>query len=335
MAIVGNHDAGHLAVHPKMWVGIADEHQQAHRVIPPSYFVLPSDARRHDVISNRAELNWMAATFTPLTPQTAACMMASNPHSGRSMFADTRCLAIIWLNLSASLVSDSTCLYPNVGRQVTSGEMPLRKTKQRSRNNLNVTSAVVAFYTCRGSPALLLWSWWTAGWVSPQTSRSPGEIYLWGSTFPSKEWTPNLWSSADRQTWKQTGPSGSRGPRGSPLCAAPSPGKSPDCLRQTQNQQLIFMGKQVVKPRSNTKSAVYQVASLERSSEARSEFCCVFPFSFLMGDREGLQLWRQGILGSSWHIPSRAKHPACRISRRPKTSRWSSVKQHEKQMSPT
>lgn len=196
-----------------------------------------------DVVNNRAELKWMAATCTPLTPQTAACTMASKPHSGRSMFADTRCLAIIWLNLSVSLVSDSTCLYPNVGRQVTSGEMPLRETEHRSRSHLNVTSAVVTLYTCRGWPALLLWSWWTAGWVSPQTSRSPGEIYLWGSSFPSKERTPNLWSSADRQTWTQTGPSGSRGPRGSPLCAAPSPGKSLDCLRQTQNQQLIFTGK--------------------------------------------------------------------------------------------
>lgn len=245
VAIVGNHDAGHLAVHPEMWVGIADEDQQSHRVIPPSYFVLPSDA--HQRLNNRSELKWTAATLTPLTPQTAACMMASNPHSGTSMLADTRCLAMIWLNLSVSLVSDSMCLYPNVGRQVREAEMPLRKMKQRSRNYWNMTAAAVSFSTCRGPPALLLWSWWTVGWVSPQMSQNPCEIYSWGSPFPSKDWTPNLWSSADRHTWTQTGPSGSRDPRGSLLCAAPSPGKSPDYLHETQHKHLIFTEEQAVK----------------------------------------------------------------------------------------
>lgn len=61
-----------------------------------------------------------------LTPQTAACMMASKPHSGRSILADTRCFAIILLNLSVLLVSDKTCLYPKVGRQVIV-DIPLKK----------------------------------------------------------------------------------------------------------------------------------------------------------------------------------------------------------------
>lgn len=122
-AIVRNHDTGHLAVHPEMWVSITDEHQQSHGVIPPSYFVL----WRERCFKKSAEWKSRAAPVASLTSQTAACMMASNPHSGRSMFADTRCFAMIWLNLSASLVSDSTCLYPNVGRQVTCEETPLGK----------------------------------------------------------------------------------------------------------------------------------------------------------------------------------------------------------------
>lgn len=51
-----------------------------------------------------------------LTPQTAACMTASKPHSGISRFAETRCCATISLNLSVLLVRGKTCLYPNVGR---------------------------------------------------------------------------------------------------------------------------------------------------------------------------------------------------------------------------
>lgn len=61
-----------------------------------------------------------------LTPQTAACMMASKPHSGWSILADTRCFAIISLNLSVLLVSDKTCLYPKVGRQVNSAAISLK-----------------------------------------------------------------------------------------------------------------------------------------------------------------------------------------------------------------
>lgn len=67
-----------------------------------------------------------------LTPQTAACMMASKPHSGMSIFADTRCVEIIWLNLSVLLVSDKTCLYPKVGRQVKSGAIPLKHRFEKS-----------------------------------------------------------------------------------------------------------------------------------------------------------------------------------------------------------
>lgn len=117
------------------------------------------------------------------------------------------------------------------------------------------TAAVVVFYTCRGSPALLLWSWWTAGWVSPQTTRSPCEIYSWGWPFLWREWTPSPWSSADRPPWRQTSPSGSRGPRGSALCAGPSPGKSPDCLHEKQKQHLTWTWKRVIKPGRNRRWA--------------------------------------------------------------------------------
>lgn len=55
--------------------------------------------------------------------------MASKPHSGTSIFADTRCIAIILLNSSVLLVSDKTCLYPKVGRQVKSLVIPLQKNK--------------------------------------------------------------------------------------------------------------------------------------------------------------------------------------------------------------
>lgn len=68
-----------------------------------------------------------------LTPQTAACIMASKPHSGRSILADTRCFAIISLNLSVLLVSDKTCLYPKVGRQVKSGAIPLKNNRSQKQ----------------------------------------------------------------------------------------------------------------------------------------------------------------------------------------------------------
>lgn len=60
------------------------------------------------------------------TPQTAACMMASKPHSGKSILADTCCIAMISLNLSVLLVSDKPCLYPKVGKQVTVAPIPLK-----------------------------------------------------------------------------------------------------------------------------------------------------------------------------------------------------------------
>lgn len=50
-------------------------------------------------------------------------MTASKPHSGTSTFPDTRCLAIISLNLSVLLVRDKRCLYPNAGRQVELTEL--------------------------------------------------------------------------------------------------------------------------------------------------------------------------------------------------------------------
>lgn len=132
-----------------------------------------------------------------------------------------------------------------------------KKNKHKGQEMIltRVTAAVVVLHTCRGSPALLLWSWWTAGWVSPQTTRSPCEIDWWGWPFLWREWSPSPWSSADRQPWRQTSPSGSRGPRGSALCAEPSPGKSPDCLHENQNRHLIRTWKQVIKPRWNPRRA--------------------------------------------------------------------------------
>lgn len=69
-----------------------------------------------------------------LTPQTAACMMASKPHSGKSRLRETRCFAIISLKLSVLLVSGKTCLYPKVGRHVTSVAISLKNsTSPKSR----------------------------------------------------------------------------------------------------------------------------------------------------------------------------------------------------------
>lgn len=47
VGVVRNHDTSRLAVHPKMRVCVADKHQQSHRVIPPSYFVLWGDGNGH------------------------------------------------------------------------------------------------------------------------------------------------------------------------------------------------------------------------------------------------------------------------------------------------
>lgn len=57
--------------------------------------------------------------------------MASKPHSGRSILADTRCIATISLNLSVLFVSDKPCLYPKVGRQVA--DIPLKHSTSQKQ----------------------------------------------------------------------------------------------------------------------------------------------------------------------------------------------------------
>lgn len=154
LPIIRNHNPGHLAIHPKVWVVIADKHQQTHRVIPPADLLLSGNTwccsfsfwyhqrqvnslwnNEGGMTQNQKITSMFKSLYQlNLTPQTAACMMASKPHSGKSMFADTRCFAIISLNLSVLLVSDKTCLYPKVGRQVSSGVIPLKNSRSQKQN---------------------------------------------------------------------------------------------------------------------------------------------------------------------------------------------------------
>lgn len=166
LPVVRDDDAWHLAVHPKVRVGIAHKHQQTHGVVPPAYLVLTGRDERLLYRTNTIVhcqrtpevplknkdilfpslifysavlfsiqlysilLKWVPSLGTnqikrepqtvSLTPQTAACIMASKPHSGRSMLADTRWLVMILLKFSVLLVRGRTFLYPNVGRQLSS-----------------------------------------------------------------------------------------------------------------------------------------------------------------------------------------------------------------------
>lgn len=132
-----------------------------------------------------------------------------------------------------------------------------------------------------------------------------------------------------------TGPSGSRGPRDSPLCVGSWPGKSPGCLCQKQNQHIISICKpgnhfwrQTIK--SQCAGFAYQVAASVPFSVARSECCC--QYSFRVGDPAALGLWKQGTLAGSWHIPFLARYPGCHIFRWLKTSLWNSEKWREKSL---
>lgn len=78
----------------------------------PELTVALPEVEKNGVLSIKA----MYLKGKRLTPHTAACMMASKPHSGKSMFADTCCFEMISLNLSVLLVNDRRCRYPNVGR---------------------------------------------------------------------------------------------------------------------------------------------------------------------------------------------------------------------------
>lgn len=122
LSVIGNNDAGHFAIHPKMRISIAHEHQQLHGIVPPANPVLRWDGhfqkvgtKWHSSTKAKTEKDFKGVSGKRLTPHTAACMMASKPPSGTSMFADTCCFETISLNLSVLLVNDRRCLYPNVG----------------------------------------------------------------------------------------------------------------------------------------------------------------------------------------------------------------------------
>lgn len=115
----------------------------------------------------------------------------------------------------------------------------LTRTSEKRMLLRSVVLFSYLLFTCRGWPALLLWSWWRAGRASPQKSQSPFEIYWWGWPSPWTEWSPGLWSSSGRRTWMLTGPWGSRCPQDSPLCVGSWPGMSPDCLCKNKVNALF------------------------------------------------------------------------------------------------
>lgn len=45
LPVIGNHNTGQPAVHPEVWVAIADKHQQTHGVVPPADLVLAGDTQ--------------------------------------------------------------------------------------------------------------------------------------------------------------------------------------------------------------------------------------------------------------------------------------------------
>lgn len=118
--IVGLHNPRNTPVQSDVSFGIGGENQEMGGIWTPANLVLTVTGGTQKKTSQDGNLPQISggkkACLYPRTLHTTACMMASKPPSGASLFLDTCCFSTSSVKRDTFSVSDSTCLNPNCAR---------------------------------------------------------------------------------------------------------------------------------------------------------------------------------------------------------------------------
>lgn len=128
LSIIGLDNSSYTSIQSNVSFGISGEHQKVWGIRTPANLVLMMMETEYIIWQVKQRLICTHTQFSKSvsmcicmwlhfhTLHTTACMTASNPPSGASLFLDTSCFSTSSVKRATFSVSDSTCLNPNWGR---------------------------------------------------------------------------------------------------------------------------------------------------------------------------------------------------------------------------